>query len=132
MVHAALRGEELQRVLDAHRERLADVLALEQNAQGLRIEAPAAADVAQHLHVGQEAHLDALHSLALAGLAAAAGGIERKAAGGEAAHARFGGIRVEAANGIPESDIGGRAGARRLADGSLIDLEHAADRSASR
>ena len=52
MVHAALRGEEIQRFIDAHRERLADALALEQNGQGLGIESPAAADVAQHLNVG--------------------------------------------------------------------------------
>ena len=41
-----------------------------------RIEASPAAHVAEHLHVRQEAHLDALHALALAGLAAAAGRVE--------------------------------------------------------
>ena len=63
-------------LIDAQRQRLADAFALEGDAQGLRIEAPATAYVAQHLHVRQEAHLDALHALSLAGFAAAARGIE--------------------------------------------------------
>src|SRR5258707_1395307 len=62
--------------------------------QGLGAEAFAAADVAENLDIGQEAHLDALHSLTLAGLAAAAGRIEGKSAGREPPNARFGGIRV--------------------------------------
>src|ERR1700733_11321773 len=123
MMHAALRCEERQRVLDAHRQYLADILALEQNAQGLRIEAFAAADIAEHLHIGQETHFDALHALTLASFAAATCGIEGEAARGEATHARLGCIRVEAANGIPESDVGRGTGARRLADRGLIDLE---------
>src|ERR1700735_5093141 len=104
MMHAALRCEERQRVLDAHRQYLADILALEQNAQGFWIEAFAAADVAQHLHIGQETHFDALHALALASFAAAAGGVEREPAGGESPHARLGCICVEAANGVPKTD----------------------------
>src|ERR1700722_7150815 len=128
MMHAALRREERQRVLDAHRQYLADILAFEQDTQGLWIEAFAAADIAEHLHVGQETHFDALHALTLASFAAAACGIEGKAARGEATHARLGCIRIEAANGIPESDISRGAGARRFADGGLIDLEHPADR----
>ena len=128
MLHAALRGKELHRLVDAQRQGLADALALEQNAQGLGIEAPAAAHVAQHLHVGQEAHLDALHALALAGFAAAARGVERESAGGEAADARVGGFRIQPADRIPESDVGGRTGARGLADRRLVDLEHPADR----
>ena len=127
MMHAALGREEFQRVVDAHRERLADVLALEQDRQRFRIEASAAAYVAQDLHIGQEIHLDALHALALAGLAAAAGRVEGEAAGRKPAHPRLGRIRVQPADRVPESDVGGRAGARRLADGSLIDFENAAD-----
>ena len=39
---------------------------------------------------------------------------------------------IQPADGVPESDIGGRAGARRLADGRLVDLEHPADRLPAR
>src|ERR1700676_4243905 len=127
MAYAALGREEFERIVDAHRKRVADTPALEQDRQRFRIEASAAADVAQYLNVGQEAHLDALHSLTLAGLAAAAGRIEGKPAGCKPAHARLRGIRVQSADGIPEPDVGCRAGARRLADGTLIDLEDTAD-----
>src|SRR5882672_2923972 len=94
VVYAALGCEELERIVDTHGKGLADALALEQDAQGLGVEAFAAADVAENLDIGQEAHLDALHSLTLAGLAAAAGRIEGKSAGREPPNARFGGIRV--------------------------------------
>src|SRR5438552_11135395 len=127
MAHAVLRGEESLCVLDAHGQHLADAPALEQNAQGLGIEAPAAADIAQHLYIGEKIHLDALHALALAGFAAAAGGVEGEAAGGEAADARLCGLGEQAPDGIPKADIGGRAGPRRLADGRLVHLEYAAD-----
>src|SRR5580700_10923096 len=128
MMNAAMRGEERQRILDAHRQYLADILALEQNAQGFRIEALAAADIAEHLHIRQETHFNPLHALAFASFAAAARGIERKAAGREATHARLGCISEQAANGIPESDVGRGTGPRRLTDGGLIHLEHPADR----
>ena len=87
----------------------------------------AAAGFAGDLDVGQEAHLDLLHTLAFAVLAAAARAVEREAPRPVAAHARLGRLREQAPHGIPEPDIGGRAGARRLADRRLIDLEHAAD-----
>ena len=128
MLHAALGGEELDGIVDAQRRALADALALEQNPQGFGIEASAAAHIAEHLHIRQEAHLDALHPLAFAGLAAAAGRIEREAAGREAADACVGGLGIQPADRVPESDVGGRTGARRLADRRLVDFEHAADR----
>src|SRR5882724_4851447 len=132
MVDAALSAKEREGILDAHRENLADVLPLEQNAQGLRIESFAPADVAEHLNIRQETHFDALHSLAVACLAASARGIERETAGGESAHARLGGVGIQSANGVPESNIRCRARAWRLADGRLIDLQHAADGLPSR
>src|SRR5450631_3417726 len=128
MVDAALRTKERESILDAHRENLADVLPLEQNAQGLRIESFATADVAEHLNIRQETHLDALPALTFASLAASARGVERKTAGGESAHARLSGVGIQSANRIPKSDIRCRARARSLADGRLIDLQHAADR----
>ena len=68
-----------------------------------------------------------LHALALAGLAAAAAGVEREAARVVAAHARLGRVREQPADRVPEADVGGGAGARRLADRRLVDFEHAAD-----
>ena len=75
-----VRGEEIDRLVHAHREHFADAPVLEAHRQRLGIEARAAAGVARHLYVGQEAHLDALDALALAALAAPARGVEREAA----------------------------------------------------
>src|ERR1700689_5256181 len=111
MMNAALCREERQRVLDAQRQYLADILALEQDTQGFRIEAFAAAEIAEHLHVRQETHFNALHALALASFAAAACSIEGKAAGSVSTHARLGCIRIQAADRIPEADVGCGAGA---------------------
>src|SRR6202000_3260838 len=72
MMDAALRSKELECILHAHGKYFTYILAFEEDAQRFRIEALAAADVAKHLHVRQEAHFDALHSLTFAGLAAAA------------------------------------------------------------
>ena len=74
-----MRGEEFDRLVDAHREHFADVAAAIRDRQRLGIEALAAAGVAQHLDVRQEAHLDRLHALPFAAFAAAARRVERKA-----------------------------------------------------
>src|ERR1700733_15599454 len=128
MMHAALRDKELEGILDAHGQNLADILALEENAQRFRVEAPAAADIAKHLHIRQEAHFDSLHALAFARLAAAASGVEREGACGESAYAGFRGLSEQPPDRIPETNVSCRAGARRFADGSLIHFEHAAER----
>src|SRR5690606_30188440 len=116
------------RLVDAHREHVADRFALERNGERLAVEARPAADVAQHLHVGQEAHLDALDALTLATAAAPVARVEREPAGIVAAHARLGRLGEQAPYGIPEADIGRGTRARRLADGGLIDFQHSLDR----
>ena len=69
-----------------------------------------------------------LHALAFAGRAAAAAGVEREAA---RRCSRACAPRCVSANSlrivVPEADVGGRAGARRLADRRLVDFEHAVD-----
>ncbi len=96
--------------------------------KGFRVEARAVAGFAQGLHIGQEAHLHPGHALALAGLAAAALGVEGEAPGAPAVDARILGLGVELADIVPEADVGGRAGARGLADGGLVHLQHPQDR----
>src|SRR5262245_5703057 len=122
-----MSGEELHRLVDAHREHIADRLAAPLYRQRLAVEPAAAAHVAEDLHVRQEAHLDLLQTLAFAGVAAAAGGVEREPARGVAADPRLGRLGEEAADRIPEADVRRRARARRLADRRLVDLEDAAD-----
>src|ERR1700743_1021031 len=114
MMYARLRLEEFHGVIDAHAEHVADASTLEFHLQRFAIEAPAAAAVAQHSHVRQEVHFDPLHALTFASFAAATAGVEGKAAGVISPHARLGQIREQTSNRIPESNVGGRAGTRRL------------------
>ena len=90
--------------------------------QRFGVEAPAVADVAQHLHVRQEAHLDGLHALALAALAAPARRVEGEAARRVAADARFGGVRRRCGGCRPRSRCrwpGRSAASCRWASGPL-------------
>src|SRR5882672_1498421 len=122
-----MRGEEHGGLVDGHHEHVADALAAILDRERLRVEALTAATLAVHTHVGQEAHLDPLQPLPFATLATAARDVEREAARLVTAQPRLGGVGVELANVVPDSDVSRGAGARRLADRRLIDLEHAAD-----
>ncbi len=64
--------EVAHRLVHAHRQDVADALAAQLDRERLRIESRAIADFAGNLHIGQEAHLDGLHALAVAAVAAAA------------------------------------------------------------
>src|ERR1700690_1926537 len=96
--------------------------------QRLAIEAAAAAALALHLDVRQEAHLDRALPGAFAFRAAPTTGVERKPARIVAADPRFAGRREHAADVIPEPDVGRRAGARSATDRRLVDLQHARKR----
>ena len=75
-----MRGEEVARRRRRSSRARRRWFAPASGRQRLGVEARAAARFAGHLHVGQEAHLDPLHPLALARFAAAARGVEREAA----------------------------------------------------
>jgi hypothetical protein len=90
MVGTALKK---RRLLHRHLQHLGDVLALVQDLQRLAVVALAVADVAGHVDVGQEVHLDLDHAVALAGLAAAALDVEAEAPRAVAALARLGQAR---------------------------------------
>ena len=119
--------EEDRGIGDAHVEHLADAALAVAHFERFAVEARATALLAGHAHIGQEAHLYLLHALPFAGLASAAGRVEGKTARREAAQTRLGCVRVELADGVPHTDVGCRAGTRRLADGGLVHLEHALD-----
>src|SRR5690606_2209000 len=72
-------AEELQRLLDGHVQHVGDRFAAVVDLERLGIVAPAVADLAGDVNVGQEVHLDALDALALAGFAAAALDVEAEA-----------------------------------------------------
>ena len=86
------------RLLDRHREHFVDVLALVADLERLAVVALAVADVARHVDVGQEVHLDLDEAVALARLAAAALDVEREAARAVAALARLLHLREELAD----------------------------------
>src|SRR6187397_255287 len=122
-----VRAEEVDRLVDAHREHVADSFAFEAHSQRFRVKARAVAHFAQYFDVGQEAHFDALDALAFAALAAPALGVEGEAARGVAAHARFARIGKQPAYRVPKPDVSRRTRPRRLADRRLVAFEHAAD-----
>ena len=111
------------RLLDAHLEHLGDVLALVADLERLAVVALALADLAGHVHVGQEVHLDLDLPVALAGLAAAALDVEAEAAGLVAAQLALGRLREELADVVEHAGVGGRVAARRAADGRLVDVD---------
>ena len=118
-------GKEVHGFVDFHLQHVANALAAPGHGQRLGVETRAVAGVARHLDVGQEAHLYGAQALAFTRRAAAFAGIEREPARTIAARARFERIGKQLAYGVPETDIGRGAGARRLANRRLIDFKHA-------
>ena len=72
--------EEHMRIFDRHAQHFGDVLALVLHLQRFAVIAFAMADVARHIHVRQEVHLDLDYTIALTRFAAAALDVEREAA----------------------------------------------------
>src|SRR5262249_37488935 len=73
--------EQAHRVGDGGLEDVGDSASLPVSPQRRVVVAPAAADLAGDVDVGQEVHLDLADAVPLAGLAAAAAHVEREAAG---------------------------------------------------
>ena len=121
------RRKEPDRFVDFHLQHITDALAAPGDGQRLRSEARAAAGLARHLDVRQEAHADGSHALAFAGGAAAFAGVEGEAARAVAARPRLQRVCKQLPDGVPETDVSGGAGARRLADRRLVDFQHPVD-----
>jgi len=86
-----------------------------------------AADFAHDVDIGEEIHLDAAEAVALASFTAAAFDVEAEAAGAVAAFARLWKHGEEFADRSEDASVGGGIGARRAADGGLIDLDDFVD-----
>ena len=91
--------------------------------QGLAVEACPVTDIAGHVHIRQELHLDAQLALPLAGFAAPAMHIEREASGFVAAHLAFRQLGEQLADLVEHAGISARVGARRAPDGRLVDVD---------
>src|SRR5262249_18700715 len=97
------------------------------DVERLAVVALALADVAGDVDVGQEVHLDLDDAVALARLAAPALDVEREAAGLVAARLGLGQAGEPFADRGERARIGGRVGARRAADGRLVDVDDLVD-----
>ncbi len=92
-----------------------------------RLYARALADLARHVHVGQEVHLDLDRAVALARLAAAALDVEREPARLVAADLRFLRGGEQRADLVEHAGVGGGVRAGRAADRRLVDVDDLVD-----
>src|SRR4029453_19257952 len=99
-------------------------LPLVADLEGLPIVPLALADLARHVHVGQEVHLDLDQPVALARFATPALHIERESSRTIAALARFLHLREQLANRREETCVGRGIRARRAPDRALVDADH--------
>ncbi len=124
LVHHVRKGRELaERMVDRHIQHVGDAITLELHLQGLAVEALAVADITRHIDIGQELHLDAQLTLALAGLAAPAMHVEGETPGLVAAHLAFRQLGEQLADLVEHAGIGPGVRARRAADGGLVDVD---------
>ena len=121
------RREEVDGLLDRHVEHLGDGLALVVHLERLAVVAGAVADLARHVDVRQEVHLDLDRAVAGAGLAAAALDVEGEPALLVAAHLRLGGLGEQLADVVEDAGVGRRVGPRRAADRRLVDVDDLVD-----
>ena len=113
--------KEAQRLLHGHLQHLVDVLALVAHIKGFAVVARTLAHVARHVDVRKEVHLDLEQTIAAAGFAAAALDVEAEAVFLVAAGLGVGRHGKDAAHQIEQTGVRGGVGARRAADGALID-----------
>ncbi len=81
------------------------------------------ADIAGHVHVGQEVHLDLDQPVALAGFAATAADVEGKTPRPVAAGARLRHAGKELTDRREHAGVGRGIGARRAPDRGLVDVD---------
>jgi hypothetical protein len=83
------RFEQFQGVFHGHFQYVVDGVAFVKDVQCFPVVSFAVADIAGHIHIGQEVHFDFDQAIALAGFAAATAHVEAEAPGRIAARTRF-------------------------------------------
>src|SRR6476620_5169471 len=121
------RLEELGRVLDGHVEHLGDAIALIVHLEGFPVVPRAVADLARHVHIGQEVHLDLDGAVAGARLAAAALDVEREPARLIPTHLGLGGGGEQRADLVEHTGIRGGVRSWRATDRRLVDADQLVD-----
>ena len=115
--------EEAAGLFYRHVEHVVDGLSLVAHFEGLAVIALAAADLAGHIDVRQEVHLDLHDAVARTGLAAPALDVKAEASLLIAARLRIRRRRKEVSNQIEDARIGCGIGTRRSADRGLVDCD---------
>ena len=124
LAHSGHVFEHCERIFNGQVEHVGDGVSLELHRQSFLVVAAAVAHFALHVDVGHEIHFNAALAVALAGLATSAGDIEAESPGLVAALARFREHGEEIADWRKHLRIGGGIGARRAADGRLVNAHH--------
>src|SRR5688572_21779069 len=104
-----------------------DVLAAPADLERLAVVALSLADVAGHVHVRQEVHLDLYEAVTLARLAASAFHVEAEATRVVTAGARFRHLGEQLAQRTKQPCVGRRVRSRRASDGTLVDVDDPVD-----
>ena len=116
-----------QRIGDRRFEQIGDRLAFVFHRERLVVVAVAAADLAQHVNVGQKVHFDPPLAFSLAGFAAPARNVERKASRLVTAFARLRQHGIEIANLGEDAGVGRWIRTRRAANRRLVDANDLVD-----
>ena len=114
--------EELQRLLDRHVEDLGDGLALVVDLERLAVVAIPLADLAWHVHIGQEVHLDPDRAVTRACLAATALDVEREPSLLVTADLRLRGVGEELADVVEHPGVRRGVAPGGAADRALVDM----------
>ena len=117
-------GEKFNRFIDFHLQHIANAFATPTHRQCFGVEARAVTAFTQHFHIGQKAHLDGAQTLAFAGVAATFTGVEAETPCTITTRFGFERFSKQFANGVPKTNVGGRATAGCFADGCLVHFEH--------
>ena len=118
------RSEELETLLDRHVEDLGDGLALVVNFKRLAVVASPTADLARHVDIRQEVHLNLDCSVARTRFAAPALNVEREPTGHIAPDFRLFGGSEQLPDVIEHARVRGRVRSGRSADWTLINVHH--------
>ncbi len=110
-------------MVNRHVQHVGDVVPLEFHLQRLAVETLPVADIARHIYIGQELHLDAQLALSLAGLTAPAVHVERETSRFVTAHLAFGQFGKQFADLVEHAGVGTGVRTRRAANGRLVDVD---------
>ena len=121
-------GKVADRVIDFHGEHFARMFFSHAHRERVGVEPRAAARIAGNFDIWQETHFEGSHALTFTNGAASISCVEREATCAPTPDTRLIGISELLAYVIPETNIGGRTGARSLSNRCLIHFQHAVKR----